>query len=634
MASAEVGTAHVTVYPQTDGNFGNAVGKQMESGISSRAVAIGNVMGNVLMRGIDAAASFASETFSKAFSNAADYEQLIGGVETLFKGSADTVQSYAMEAYKTAGMSANEYMTQVTSFSASLIQSVGGDTAKAAKDADMAIRDMSDNANKMGSDMESITNAYQGFAKQNYTMLDNLKLGYGGTKSEMERLLADAEKISGVHYDISSYDDVVNAIHVMQTEMGIAGTTAEEAAHTISGSIDSMKASWDNWLTGLGSSDMDMTQLTDELVESIETALSNVLPAIERIGSSAATLFLQSLGFDDAEIEGIFSTLEGAFGTVRDAFQELWETVQPIGEEMMGHIRDNGPEFQSIVEDVAQTVADLADILGMVLPPLASLLGFVFDEVSREVSASMAVVQAVVGAVSDFLQGTVMPVVQQVLDVVAPVIEQIKEAVSNAFPTMKSIISSVMNSVKSIIQRVWGAIKGIVSGAVNAVKNAINGIKSVVGTVTSTFNAVKNAITKPIQTARNTIKGIVDAIKGFFSFSISPPHIPLPHFSISPSGWKIGDLLKGSIPSLGISWYAKGGIVDGATLIGAGERGPEAIVPLSGDAMRPFAEAIADEMGGGSVYNVYIDGARVNDGAAIREITADYLLGLKRLAAI
>ena len=177
VASAEVGTAHVTVYPQTDGKFSDSVGKQMEAGISSRAVAIGNVMGNVLMRGIDAAASFASDTFQKAFSNAADYEQLIGGVETLFKGSADTVQSYAMDAYKTAGMSANEDMTQVTSFSASLISSVGGDTKKAAKDADMAIRDMSDNANKMGTDIESITNAYQGFAKQNYTMLDNLKLG-------------------------------------------------------------------------------------------------------------------------------------------------------------------------------------------------------------------------------------------------------------------------------------------------------------------------------------------------------------------------------------------------------------------------------------------------------------------------
>ena len=164
----------------------------------------------------------------------ADYEQLVGGVDTLFKDSSQEIQRYAANAYKTAGLSANEYMETVTGFSASLIQSLGGDTEKAAKYADMAITDMSDNANKMGTDMSSIQNAYQGFAKQNYTMLDNLKLGYGGTKQEMERLLADAEKISGVKYDISSYADVVEAIHVMQESMDIAGTTAKEAEATIS----------------------------------------------------------------------------------------------------------------------------------------------------------------------------------------------------------------------------------------------------------------------------------------------------------------------------------------------------------------------------------------------------------------
>ena len=157
----------------------------------------------------------------------AEYEQLVGGVETLFKQSSDVVQQYAANAYKTAGMSANEYMETVTSFSASLLQSLGGDTEAASKYADMAITDMSDNANKMGTSMESIQNAYQGFAKQNYTMLDNLKLGYGGTKEEMQRLLDDAEKLSGVEYDISSYADIVDAIHVVQTEMGITGTTAK-----------------------------------------------------------------------------------------------------------------------------------------------------------------------------------------------------------------------------------------------------------------------------------------------------------------------------------------------------------------------------------------------------------------------
>lgn len=170
-------------------------------------------------------------------------------METLFKGSADTVQEYAANAYKTSGLSANDYMETATSFAASLLQSLGGDTEKAAQVTEMAINDMSDNANKMGTDMSAIQYAYQGFAKQNYTMLDNLKLGYGGTKKEMERLLADATKISGVKYDISNLNDVYQAIHVIQENLGITGTTALEAATTIQGSAAMMKAAWQNMLT-------------------------------------------------------------------------------------------------------------------------------------------------------------------------------------------------------------------------------------------------------------------------------------------------------------------------------------------------------------------------------------------------
>lgn len=194
---------------------------------------VGVAMGAVVVAAGAAAVKLGKEVVAAY----ADYEQLVGGVDTLFKDSSAAVQSYAANAFKTAGMSANEYMETVTSFSASLIQSLGGDTAKAAKAADTAIIDMSDNANKMGTSISSIQDAYQGFAKQNYTMLDNLKLGYGGTKTEMERLLSDAEKLSGQKYDISNLNDVYAAIHVIQTEMGITGTTAKEATETISGSI-------------------------------------------------------------------------------------------------------------------------------------------------------------------------------------------------------------------------------------------------------------------------------------------------------------------------------------------------------------------------------------------------------------
>ena len=237
---------------------------------------------------IVAAGAAAVAITKQAVENYGEYEQLVGGVETLFKQSADTVMGYAENAYKTAGLSANEYMNTVTSFSASLLQSLGGDTEAAAKYADMAITDMSDNANKMGTSMEMIQNAYQGFSKQNYTMLDNLKLGYGGTKEEMQRLLDDANALNAAqgnytNYTIDSYADIVDAIHTVQTEMGITGTTQLEASTTIQGSIASMKAAYDNFITGLGDENADMAELITNLLGSTVTVAENLLPVVERV---------------------------------------------------------------------------------------------------------------------------------------------------------------------------------------------------------------------------------------------------------------------------------------------------------------------------------------------------------------
>lgn len=261
-----------------------------------------------------------------AVENYAQYEQLVGGVETLFKDSAGRVQKYAENAYKTAGLSANAYMETVTSFSASLLQGLNGDTAKAADVADLAIRDMSDNANKMGTAMESIQNAYQGFSKQNYMMLDNLKLGYGGTKAEMERLLADAEKLSGIHYEIGNYADMIEAIHIIQTEMGITGTTAKEASETIEGSANAAKAAWQNLLTGFGRNDADLDKLVDEVIDSVTTLGKNVLPVAERAFTSlmktatreGAKLAKQIPGFIDEATEHIHQTIADEFGATSD----------------------------------------------------------------------------------------------------------------------------------------------------------------------------------------------------------------------------------------------------------------------------------------------------------------------------
>ena len=236
---------------------------------------------NGAINGMKQMASAVIDLGKQAIQSYAEYEQLVGGVETLFKDSSDVVQNYANNAYKTAGLSANEYMETVTSFSASLLQSLNGDTEQSAKVADMAITDMSDNANKMGTSMESLQNAYQGFAKQNYTMLDNLKLGYGGTKSEMERLLQDATALSGVEYDISNLSDVYTAIHVIQEELGVAGTTSLEASTTISGSLASMKSAWGNLLTGIADENANFGELINNFVDSILTFADNLLPRIQ-----------------------------------------------------------------------------------------------------------------------------------------------------------------------------------------------------------------------------------------------------------------------------------------------------------------------------------------------------------------
>lgn len=275
----------------------------------------------------------------------------MGGVETLFKESSAQVIQYANDAYKTAGMSANDYMETVTGFSASLLQSLGGDTAAAAQVANQAVTDMSDNANKMGTSIESIQNAYQGFAKGNFTMLDNLKLGYGGTKEEMERLLADAEAIQAqqgvmVDYSITSFADITEAIHVVQTEIGITGTTALEASTTIQGSLDSMKGAWTNLMAGIGDESANTEQLVSNFVDSVSTAAENMVPRItqilEGIGEMARQLgpkiaealpglvsevLPALLGAATSMIDGLIDGLSAALPALAAAVPQIIETI-------------------------------------------------------------------------------------------------------------------------------------------------------------------------------------------------------------------------------------------------------------------------------------------------------------------
>lgn len=303
--------------------------------VATKIGSAAKVAGKAVAAGMAAAGVAMVKIGKDAVESYAEYEQLVGGVETLFGESADKVLQYAQNAYKTAGLSANDYMETVTSFSASLLQSVGGDTAKAAEDANLALTDMSDNANKMGTSMDAIQNAYQGFAKQNYTMLDNLKLGYGGTKSEMERLLADAQKLSGQKYDVSSFDDIVQAIHVVQTEMGITGTTSEEASSTIQGSANAMKAAWENLLTGMADESQDLDALLENFIDSVVTFGDNLIPRIQEMLPRLVSAVSKLASALAANLPAILETLipsliEGAVNVVGAIIKQIPSLVASI----------------------------------------------------------------------------------------------------------------------------------------------------------------------------------------------------------------------------------------------------------------------------------------------------------------
>ena len=537
-----IGNAYLNVVPKVDGNpkqlgdeFGNEFGGGMKMSLASAAVAMGNLLSNA----VSSAAAAVGDTFKEAFESYADYEQLVGGVDTLFKESSAAVQENAKNAFKTVGMSANDYMENVTSFSASLLQSLDGDTAKAASTADMAMRDMSDNANKMGTDMQSITNAYQGFAKQNYTMLDNLKLGYGGTKEEMQRLLDDAGKIAGTKFDISSYSDVIEAIHVMQQEMDITGTTMEEGSSTISGSINQLQGAWTNFLTALGDggATMDFDEVTKNLVDSLVAVGSNAVPAIGRMLASVAAQVPSLVAqVGDALAASLTDAVTDAFGKV--AGGEVTEALGEIGE--------------------------------------------VISEVSGEISSAVA---------------DVWPSIAETIGNVARTVVQVVQA---AWPVIKSVVTTVSTAIGAVIRTVWPVVANVINAAVSRIKTIINGLKPILGVVKSVFDGIKNAIKNPIETAKNIVKGAISKIASIINGAkLALPKFKLPHFKIDGGElpWGIGG--KGRPPHIGIDWYAKGGFVNGATLIGAGEAGPEMILPQSGGLMDRFAEAISEKMGGG-----------------------------------
>ena len=409
---------------------------------------------------LSAAATGVVALTKASVANYAEYEQLVGGVETLFKKSSDTVMKYAENAYKTAGLSANEYMETVTSFSASLLQSLGGDTEKAAKAADQAITDMSDNANKMGTSMEMIQNAYQGFAKQNYTMLDNLKLGYGGTKEEMERLLQDAEKLSGQKFDISSYADIVEAIHVVQTEMGITGTTAKEAATTISGSAGMMKAAWQNFMTGIADDNADFSTLTNNLVSSVSTFASNIIPRVQTALGGVGELVVQLL---PVITDGLGNMLNTVVPDLINVAGEVINTLVVAFSENAPYLIQSAIELLFVLGDgLIQNAPILIDaVLGMI-DSLAIWLG----EYSLGLSDGViALVVAIATMLVDNLPQLIPSIILMITEIVRVLTdpENLAALLDAALAIILAIAEGLIQSVPNLIVACLNILDNIVS---------------------------------------------------------------------------------------------------------------------------------------------------------------------------
>lgn len=448
-----------------------------------------NLASDVIISGVKAMASAIKEVGAalvdlgkQSIQGFAEQEQLIGGVDTLFKENSAQVQQYANNAYKTAGLSANEYMETVTSFSASLLQSLGSDTKAAAEKADQAITDMSDNANKMGTDMTSIQNAYQGFAKANYTMLDNLKLGYGGTKEEMQRLLTDAEKISGIKYDISSYADIVDAIHVVQTEMGITGTTAKEAATTIEGSANSMKSAWSNLLTGMSNENLDLGDLVQNVVDSVGAFADNLIPRLQIMLPRFA--------------EGLTQLVNGLTPYVGPAMETLLPSLmQGIGGLVSGIVQ----ALPMAVEAVSEVVPMLVEHLTILLPQI--------------ISAGVEIIAALASGIGENLPTLIPAVVDAIITITEGLLDHIDLLIIAAGQLIAGLAQGLIEAIPRLIGRLPEIIGAIVNGLLKGMASI-----GMVGQqlVEGLWNGIKNAATWLYEKVKGWASSVVGWIKDFF----------------------------------------------------------------------------------------------------------------------
>ena len=502
----ELAKAYVQIIPSAQGISGS-ISNVLNGEASSAGDSAGQKIGSGLVskiKGIVAAAGI-GVAIKKSLSEGADLQQSLGGIETLFKDSADKVIASAKNAYKTAGMSANEYMETVTSFSASLLQGLSGDTNKAAEVADMALVDMSDNANKMGTSMELIQNAYQGFAKQNYTMLDNLKLGYGGTKTEMERLLADAQKISGVKYDISNLSDVYSAIHVIQEEMGITGTTAKEASETFSGSLASMKAAASNLLGNLSLGE-DIRPSLSALADTVHTFLANnLVPMLGNIIKALPQMFIQTRNHIINELikigEHSDEIIQSGIALVKDFAIAIVSSIPYLGEAAFKLISSFGStiintDWLAVATDVISGLKDCLDLAA----------GEIFGS---DENILVAFIESIKTGLPKLLE--------QGVSFISSIAEGIASEIPSLLETGGKIVEQVYTCIMESAPMIW-------ESGTELLLNVVNGIKDNLPTIVETaVSVVDNLLTTicenapqmleaGIEVLQQLLQGLIDAL--------------------------------------------------------------------------------------------------------------------------
>lgn len=539
--ATELGQAYVQIMPSAKGISG-MIQKQIEPESKSAGASAGISLGKSMITAVTAAIAAAGigKIFAASISEGAALQQSLGGIETLFKDSADTVKNYANQAYRTAGVSANKYMENVTSFSASLISSLGGDTAKAAELANTAMVDMSDNANKMGTDMESITQTYQSLARGNYAMLDNLKLGYGGTKSEMERLMADAEKLTGEHYTVGDFADTVKAIHAVQDSLGITGTTAKEAATTLSGSLASMKAAFSDVLGKL-SLGQDIVPSLNALAETTSTFLfGNFIPmvgnilkglpgaittfisaAIPQISSGLKSV-LSNLGVDIdfsgltskfsgiiTAIQPIINGLKTAFGQLPSLFNSVVSSVTPVINTLVsGFSRLDFSGIQTLI-------ASIIPAIQTGFSTMMSIVGPAIDSVVNSFVSMWNAAQPLISVIS----GALMPAFQILGSFLGGVIKGALMGLSMAFDSVKIAIG-FLTPLITIIVNVFSTLSPVLSTIAQWVGTVI-GLFGNLGVASQGLSAfIKSAWTN-IQTAISTAASVIGTVIEYIKLAFS-----------------------------------------------------------------------------------------------------------------